>query len=535
MHRPGRPLLMLAALILSATAGCGHRNSGGSSARAGVLRTALAARPTTLDPALVEDVDTVGLIQQVFGGLVRWGAENRIVPDLAEAWTVSPDGRTYTFRLRPNARFHQPIGRSVTAGDVAYSLARALRPGTKSPTARSYLSNIVGSDEVTSGRATTLRGVRVLDERTLSLTIDKRRPYFLGKLTYPCAYVVCREAIERNGGRLDEKSMVGTGPFRLSGYRLGYSVSLSANSAYHEGAPRLSAIEMPILADSNARQTRFESGGLDMVDVQRPDLPRIRRDTALAKQLRLYPRANTWYLAMNQTVYQPFRDRRVRRAVAMAIDRKAMVASALQGTGTPATGIVPPDIPGRNTGQAGLAYNPAAARALLAQAGYPGGRAMPRLTISFRQGTRYVEDCVIAIRSDLKRNLGMEVDIQPIEWAQFLTMRNRGELACFFLSWYADYLDPENFLSMLFHTGSSDNTIGYSNPRVDQLCDAADVEPNTTRRMGMYSQAEEMILDDAPWAPCFYLGDLQLVSPRVSNIEDCLMGHTPHIRTVVAP
>lgn len=533
MHHIGRIALALPLMLSISLVGCGHRRGADSSARAAVLRTPLAARPTTLDPALVEDVDTVGLIQQVFGGLVRWGAGNRIVPDLAESWQVSPDGRVYTFRLRAGARFQQPIGRTVTATDVAYSLNRAMRPATKSPTARSYLGNILGSDEVLAGKTPDLRGIRVLDATTLSITIDRRRPYFLGKLTYPCAYVVCREAIEQNEGRLDEKAMVGTGPFRLDQYRLGYSVSLAANATYHEGAPRLARIEMPILADSNARQTRYESGGLDLVDVQRPDLPRIRRDPVLSKQLRLYPRANTWYLAMNQVAYAPFRDRRVRRAIAMAIDRKAMVASALQGTGTPATGIVPPGIPGRNEAQAGLPYDPAAARALLAQAGYPGGKGMPKLLLSFRQGTRYVEDCVIAIRSDLKRNLGMDVEIQPIEWAQFLTQRNRGDLACYFLSWYADYLDPENFLSMLFHTGSSDNTIGYSNPKVDQLCDAADVEPNPVRRMALYSKAEQAILDDSPWAVCFHLGDLQLVSPRVSHVEDCLMGHTPHIRTEV--
>lgn len=525
--------LLGAALVAAAGVGCGSRKSGGGASE-GVFRYALQSRPTTLDPALVEDGDTIDMLQQVFGGLVQWSPTNEIVPNIAKDWDLSADGRTYTFHLRTDVKFHAPISRPVTAQDVVYSITRALLPATKSPTAKSYLYDIVGAADVLEHNAKTLSGLKAIDDHTLALTIDKRKPYFLGKLTYPTAYVVCREAIERNNGVVDEKAMVGTGPFMLKEYRLGYAVSLVANQSYYGGVPKLKGIERPILADSNSRQTRYESGGLDLVDVQRADLPRVKQDPVLSKQLREFARANIWYLALNQKAYAPFKDKRVRQAFAMSIDKDALIKMALQGTATRATNIVPPGVPGRNDAATGLPYDPAKARELLAQAGFAGGKGLPKLTISFRQGYKYIEDCVLSIRGDLKRNLGIEVDVQQIEWAQFLTLRGNGSLPCFFLRWSADYLDPQNFLSLMLRTGSVENAIGYSNPQFDKLCDQADVEPNNATRMKLYAQAEAIALDDAPWAPCFYLRDVELVKPNVRELKDSLMGHQPHLKTELA-
>jgi ABC-type transport system substrate-binding protein len=499
-----------------------------------VFRYALQSRPTSLDPATVEDGDTIDLLMQVFEGLVQWSEKNEIVPNIAEQWDVSPDGTVYTFHLKSNVVFHKPYARKLTAEDFVYSIVRALTPATKSATAMNYLNDIVGARDVADGKETTVKGLRAVNATTLEITIDRRKPYFLGKLTYPTAYAVCREAIEKNGGRFDEKSMIGTGPFALASYKPGYSVLLAANAAYHGGKPVLDGLERPILPDSNSRQTRFESGGSDLTDIQRADLSRLQADPTLGGQIREFARANIWYLALNQQAFAPFKDRRVRRAFAHAIDKDSIIKLALKGTATKANGIVPPGVPGHDPGLAGLPYDPAAARKLLAEAGYAGGKGFPKLTISFRQGYRYIEDAVIGIRGDLKRNLGIECDIQQIEWAQFLKQRTDGTLPCYHLRWSADYLDPQNFLSLMLRTGSPENTIGYSNPEFDRLCDQADVEPDPARRLKLYAQAQRIAVEDAPWVPIHHLRDVELHKPHLKGLRDSLMGHLPHITTDVS-
>lgn len=524
-----RAAWLCAAVSVVACVGCGPR-SGGPGGGGNVLRYALQTAPTRLDPAEVQDGDTIDMLFQVFEGLVQWNEKNEIVPNLAESWTLSDDGRTYTFRIRDNVYFHAPFRRKLTAQDFVYSLTRAL----KAPVALTYLNDIVGAADVASGKAGALAGVKALDNRTLQITIDKRKPYFLGKLTYPCAYAVCREAIEKNGGVFDEKTMIGTGPFVMKEYRSGYSVTLAANPDYHGGRPILDGIERPILTDTNARQTKYESGGADITDVQRSDLDRIKADPQLSAQLKEFPRAAIWYLGMNPKAYKPFQDRRVRRAFAMAVNKDELIRLALKGTATKAEGIVPPGLPGHDDRFAGLAYDPAAAAKLLAEAGYPGGRGMPKLTIYYRQGMKQVEDGVMAIRDDLKRNLGVEADVQQVEWSQFLKQLNSKTVPCAHVRWAADYLDPQNFLSVLLRTGSWENNFNYSNPEFDKLCDQADVEPNSAKRMELYRRAERIAVDDAPWICLYFQRDLELHKPYVKGIRDSLMGHLPHTTTTVA-
>ncbi|HXG24960.1 MAG TPA: ABC transporter substrate-binding protein, partial [Chthonomonadales bacterium] len=318
-------LLCVCACVLVA-GGCARSSAGGGN----VFRYALQSPPTQLDPALVEDGDTIDLLMQIFEGLVQWNEKNEIVPNLAEKWEISPDGRTYTFHLKPNVRFHN--GRTLSAADFVYTLTRTLRKSTNSPTAMTYLNDIVGARELNSGATNTLAGVKALDKHTLQITIDKRKPYFLGKLTYPTAYVVCQEVIEQNGGRFDEKTMIGTGPFKFRSYQPGYRVTLVANQDYHGRKPLLDGIERPILADSTSRQNAYESGSLDITDVNRAELGRIRQDPALSKQLKEFARANIWYLALNQRAFAPFRDRRVRQAFAHAINKDELIRLALKGT-----------------------------------------------------------------------------------------------------------------------------------------------------------------------------------------------------------
>jgi oligopeptide transport system substrate-binding protein len=512
------------------TAGCNRKNNGGGTGN--VLRYALQTKPTSLDPAMVEDGDTIDLLQQVFEGLVQWNEQNEIVPNLAEKWDVSPDGRTYTFHIKQGVKFHN--GKPLTAKDFEYSLTRVLRKSTNSPTAKTYLNDIVGAMDLNTGKADKLAGIKVVDDYTLQITLDNRRPYFLGKLTYPTGYVVSRDAIDANGGTFDEKAMIGTGPFKLRQYQAGYSVSLVANKEYHAGAPVLDGIERPVVTDPFTRESKYRSGGTDFTDLLRSSLDQARSDPQLNTQIKEFTRAQIYYVALNQVAFPPFKDKRVRQAFAYAIDKDSLINLVLKGTVQKANGIIPPGVKGHDTGYLGIPHDPRKAKELLAAAGYRDGKGFPRLVISYRQGWQHIKDGVLAIRDDLKRNLGIDVEVQEVEWGQFLTQRRNATMPCYHLRWAADYLDAQNFLSLMLRTGAEENKIGYSNPQFDALCDQADVEADPAKRATLYHQAEMIAVDDVPWVPLYFFKDIELHKPHVKNLRDGLMGHLPHVTTTVA-
>jgi oligopeptide transport system substrate-binding protein len=513
----------------------------GSKATGNVLRYALISEPTTLDPAKVEDGTTIDLLQNVFEGLVKWDEKNNIVPSLCEKWDLSPDGATYTFHLRTGVKF-QKNGREMTADDFKYSFERACDPKTASPVAANYLGDIKGATDRIQGKATDISGVKVVDPHTLEITLNGFKPYWLGNMTYPCTFVVCKEEIVKTNGEVNENSAIGTGPFVLSRYTKGGQVSLTANPDYYAGKPKLDGIERPIILDGGTRFSSYEAGELDIVDVSAGNLDHINSDPKLKDELKAFPRAATWYVALNQdSTDSPFKKKEVRQAFAHAIDPEAIVRVALKGQADIATGIVPPNLGDYTSTCKLLAYDPAQAKKLLAQAGYPDGKGFPKLPITYRDGMPQVGSTVVVIAEQLKQNLGIEVQPQPMPWGDFLKERTAKTMPLSHLRWGADYADPQNYLSLLLHTSKKvngkedheENGVGYSNPEFDARCDKADVEHDHAKRMALYQQAEQIAVNDAPWVPLYFQRDVELVKPRVKNIRDSLFGHLPYTTTTV--
>jgi ABC-type transport system substrate-binding protein len=522
---------VLGVALLLVFAGCRSTDRSQPSTSAATLHLAQSAEPTTFDPAVVEDGPTIEVLMHIFDGLVQWTPQNSLAPALAERWEVSADGRTFTFHLRAGVKFQN--GRPLKASDFVYSLNRALRPQTRSTVAMTYLNDIVGAADVAAGRSNEARGLAAPDDHTLTIMIDAPKAYFLAKLTYPTAYAVCREAIEAHGGRMDEINLVGTGPFRLAEYRRGERVVLERNTAYFEGAPKPSRIERAIVLDAGTRHAMFENGQLDIVDVTMADLEQDRKDPELSSKLHYFERPAIYYAALNQRAFPPFRDRRVRQAIASAIDRDRMCRTVLLGVNQPAAGIIPPGVPGYDPRYTGLVADVAKAKVLLAAAGFPDGRGFPPLTLTFRERQPDIKRVCEVIAEMLRTNLGLNVTLRELEWGKFLTERNRGTMPLYFLRWMADYLDPQDFTSVMLHTGAPENTIGYSNPEFDRICDRADVEQDPAKRMALYRQAQSIAVQDAPWVPVYFQKDVELWSPRLHGVEDSLMGHLPHKRTTV--
>ena len=475
--------------------------------------------PPTLDPHLTTDATSARIIVEVFGGLVTIDPNLDIVPDLAESWEISDDGRVYTFRLRPDAKFHD--GKPVTAHDVQWSLERATNPLTESPVADQYLGDIIGVKEKLAGDATTISGVRFIDEHTIEITIDEAKSYFLAKLTYPTGFVLDKENVEANP-RQWFREPNGTGPFRLSEYRVGETLKLGRNEHFHLGPPKLEEVEF--ILSGGTSMLMYENDEIHVAGVGLADLDRLNDpNNELYPELKTAPASfSVNYIGLNVNE-PPLDDVRVRQALNFAIDKQEIASIVLGDLVAPADGILPPNFPGYDETVKGYDYDPARAKQLLEDSKYGDDLAnIPPITIttpgSF--GANVSLDMEVILQM-WERNLGITAEFQQTEYATFLKDLHKGRFQMFDIGWIADYPDPENFLDILFHSESVNNHTHYSNPEVDELLKQARVETDTTARYALYNEAEQMILDDAPWVPLWFDGESKLlVKP---NVHDYLL------------
>ncbi len=484
----------------------------------------------------MQDIYTNELLQNIYEGLVTFDEKNQIVPALAERWDLSPDGMTYTFHLRKNARFHPPFDRPLTAADVKYSFERSLSPETRSPTAANYLAGIRGVGAVVAGKSRNLEGVNVIDDSTLTITLERPMGYFLGALTYPTGWVVCKEAVEKSGRDLDDKGVIGTGPFKLAEYGHGSKVILGANAQYWGGAPKLSRIERPIVLDFQTAHAMYEASGVDACQTALSDYVSDQKDEKLKRESRLLPQANVFYIVMHPRLQPAFRDLRVRRAIAYAIDRDELIRVAYRDTSQRADSFIPPGIAGSRPDAPRIPYDPARAKQLLAEAGYANGRGFPSLTLTVLENQPEWRIMALLIRDYLKKNLGISINIQEHEMASFWTdTSDREKIPFYIIGWIADYLDPQDFLSTQLASYSSLNHIAYRNPRFDALCLKADRESDMSNRIPLYQEADRIAMSEIAILPLVFYKQTMLMKPSVKNARSNLLTYfLPHTTTTVA-
>jgi oligopeptide transport system substrate-binding protein len=521
------------ALVLVGCTGGGKEGGGGFSSRrnegqaTNVFRYPIVTNPTTLDPGMVEDGDTIDLLQQVYEGLLTWSQDNQPVPLLADGMPeIQEGGKVYVFKIKKGVKFHN--GQELTAEDFKWTYERNCDPKFPSPTALNYLKEIVGVEDRIAGKAKEISGITVVDPYTLRIEIDKPRPYFLGKLTYIVNAVLPKNSSTKEIRSAEE--MVGTGPFRAERYVPDQITVLAANKEYHEGAPQVERIERQVMKDAQTRLNKYKSGEIDLVMLERQDVSGIQKDDRLKNELQFFPRAAIWYVGLAPVKYAPFKDARVRRAFAMAIDKNKIVNDYLGGVNQVANSIVPPGVLGHRENANDIKFNPAEAKKLLADAGFPNGKGMPPLELTFREQRPDIRIVAEAVSSMLKEHLNVDARLQTMEWRAFLEKRNRFDHQMVHMRWGADYLDPENFLSFMLATYpyGPENRIGYSNPKFDALCKEADATMDQERRLQLYAEAEDIVLQDAPWIPIYFQRDAELISPRVKGLRKSLFGHLPH-------
>ncbi len=475
-----------------------------------------------IDPARPGGLPSVTVLSLVFGGLVRLDEQMEVQPDGASDWKVSDDGKIYTFTIRDGLTFAD--GTAVTAEDWVYSINRALAPETSSYGAPAQLSHIVGARDVIEKRTRTASGVRAVDPRHLEITLDAPLAYFLAQLVYPYTYVVPRALVE--SGDDWAARAYGTGPYRVQELKRGDQVLLVANERYWRGIPGVPKIALPFNPDSGVSFEQYRAGRVDIMGSWQSPVP-----SAFVSQAQSLPGFQTAailatrYVGFNNRL-APFDNPTLRRAFALATDKRALVTGPLHNNGIAADRILPTGLLGTQLPIQPLAFDPKAARLTLAEAGFPGGQGLPEVTLSFA-----IEGDNVAVTTALKQmwetNLDIKVRLEPLDLDSFSKRLDdtyrapQTGLQIYYSVWGADYPDPHNFLSQQLQSNTANNNGHFSDPQFDQLVAEADQlgdRAQIERRLQLYVQAEQIAIDKVGWLPLFYPKFNMLLNPRVEGL-----------------
>ncbi len=475
--------------------------------------------PLLLDPAIAQESQSIQYIMQVFSGLVSFNKDLVLVPELASEWSISEDGTVYTFTLQDGAKFHD--GRPVTAADVKFSWERAWEladsPGLPSTTVGTYLDDVVGIEEFTSGDAEEISGVQVIDDATLQVTIDDAKSYFLAKLSHPVAFVVDQNQIAASQGSgipwWAEPN--GTGPFKLISWEPRKVMALQANDEFYGGAPPVPYLVYRLYG--GVPRLMYESGEIDVARVFGDELPQVKSpDYPLAGELVETSELSVNYVAINSGE-PPFDDPLVRKAFLLSVDRETLLEDISGGAVELANGFLPPGLPGYNPDIAAIPFDPDEAQRLLEQSSYGGVESLPDIVYSASGVTR-PSTIVSQLIQMWRINLGVEVDVRLVDPDVYFYALDQIDKNLFNYGWIADYPDPQNFLDVLFHSSTENNQGGYNNAEVDSLLEQARVEQDPKQRTELYRQAEAMLVEDAAAIPLYHGRNQMLVKPYVNDL-----------------
>jgi oligopeptide transport system substrate-binding protein len=505
--------------------------------QAGVLHRGISHDLAGLDPHLATQASDYNVLSALLEGLVSEDpVDLHPVPGVAERWEMSADGLTYTFFLRADARWSN--GDPVTSGDFIASWRRILTPSLGADYAN-LLYVIQGAQAFHKGLAGFEQvGLAAPDARTLRVTLEHPTSYFLAQLNHMAWFPIHMATIEKSGPVADRSNQwarpgnfVGNGPFNLVAWRAGQEIVVEKSSTYWDRSTvRLNGIHFHAIDSQDVEERAFRARQLHLtealppgkVDVYRRDSPEL---------LRIDPLLGTYFYRLNTT--RPFlSDVRIRRALALAVDRSAIVEKILRGGQLPAQSFTPPGTAGYTPG----AYLPTdfeQARRLLVEAGYPGGKGLPAFELLFNTSESH-RTVAEAVQEMWRRELGLEVRLANQELKGTLEARRAGTFQILRSVWTADFIDPASFLD-IWRSDSGNNYTGWKSPDYDALLFTAARELDPTARLELFRKAEALLLDAAPMIPIYHYTHVFLIQPSVRGWHSTLLDHHPYKHVWLEP
>lgn len=466
----------------------------------------------TVDPALVADEQNMELAGLLYSGLVRLDAQYHVVKDTVSRYTVSRDRTTYTFYLRPDARFSN--GDPVVASDFKFAITRSLDPDLKSPSAPTYLMDIKGAYAYLTGKAKSVVGVRVINSRTLSITARWPVPYFLMELAYPTSYALDEKRIAKSGTVSTSwySNPIGSGPYRLKSWSGGSKIDLVPNKHYFGAKPAVKHILISLSSLPATDPYSYIAKNLDIIALPAYDptlllQPGVRETSTLA--------IDGVYMNMMRA---PFKSRNVRRALIQSLNRPKLVKDAMKGSATVFQGYVPYGEAGYDAHLKALPYKVKVARSELGAAGYPNGKGFPSVTLYYPDDPS-VSLLAESIAASWHQNLKIKVDTSALTLNTLFAKVQSNSLRLYLFGWSADYPDPHDWLTLQWGSGALNNNVHYTNSAFDQLVQAADVSQRPGVRFAKYNAAQQVLVNDAAWMPLYVPHRLVYVRPTVDNLS----------------
>ena len=484
-----------------------------SAASPKVFRFNSGSEPQTLDPQLATTVDASNLAQQIFEGLVSPDPkEMKVLPGVAEKWEISPDGKIYTFHLRKNAKWSD--GKPVTAYDFEYAWERGANPKTAS-TQASRFHFIKNGQLYNSGKLKDPKqlGFKAVDPLTFRVELEAPFPPFLELCTTATFLPVRKDVVEKFGDKWTRvENIISNGPFMLNSWRPYEKLVLVKNPNYWDAKNvQIDEIVAYTIEDLETALKRYQAGDLDFID----NIPQLKvMSLSKSPEYRSAPLFGVYYYPVN-VKHPVLKDARIRKALSFAIDREALVNQVLRTGQKPATGIIPPGVPGYNYSKL-VTFDPAKAKQLVAEAGYPDGKGFPVLTLSYNtmESHKLIAE---TIQQMWKKNLGIDIKLLNQEWKVHVAAIHNHNYDIARFGGIGEYVYPTTTLEQ-FATGNPGNDTQWSNVRFDKLWGEAAKEANLQKRLKLYEEMEKIVAEESPEIPLYFYAIFTMTKPNVKGL-----------------
>jgi len=513
------PVMLVLLCILLLLTGCSGATGTASGSRPTLAKQQVLNFPnigitdlSRLDPAQKPDANSVLAVNMIYSGLVRDDKNFQVIPDQA-TWKVSDDRKAYTFTLLPNVKFSD--GTPVTAQTYVYTWTRALLPSVASPNASFLESNIMGADDVSSGKTKTLAGVKAVNDRTLQVSLTQPTAYFLQEPTNCLFFPLNQHVIEKYGEKKWTRQVagngVGTGPFMVKQWDHNDKMVFAPNPYYYGNKTRLTAVNMLFANSPSTAFKVYRAGQSDLV------WNLALADQAVAKSMHGFTRTSLFQtdLLFFDTTAAPFDKAAVRQAFAYATEKQSLAYAIFKGTITPAPTIIPPGTPGYQQHYAGLGFDAKKAKTLLHSA-YPDISQMPPITFSYPNSLMTADEAA-GLQQMWQEVLGIQVKATPVQLAAYNDEMEQHQIQSGFIQWGTKFPDPYDWLTVNLLSTASNNVGQWDNAQFDQTVMQAEMLTGDAR-MALYNQAEQIAISDVGVLPLGHETMAAVIPPWVHGV-----------------